>query len=51
MGKKFSLKAVFNKSNGQINFSLKKTILPKKIQDQLKDLKRVKISAEDLLFD
>ena len=45
-----SAQPVINKSNGQINFSIKKTSLPKEIKDKLPKLKRIKIDWEDFEF-
>ena len=39
-----------NKANGQVNFQLKKSCLPKKIKLKLPDLKSVKINVKDFKF-
>lgn len=51
MGRNINLKPRVNKANGQINFSLKKTSLPKKIVDRLPKLKSVKLNMEDFEFE
>ena len=48
--KKVSLKPVFNKTNGQMNFSLKKGSLPKHIKERLPRLKSIKLRPEDFEF-
>lgn len=50
MDNKTFLKAVLNKSNGQINFSLKKNSLPKEVKVNLNKLKGIKIRMEDFNF-
>lgn len=50
MKKSISLKPIRNKSNGQINFSLKKNSLPKTIKKKLKDLKEIKLNVDALKF-
>jgi hypothetical protein len=45
------LKPVVNKKNGQINFSLKKSELPKNIKSKLSKLKCVKLDVDDLSFE
>ena len=44
------IKPVFNKTNGQMNFSLKKGSLPKYIKDRLPMLKSIKLNMEDFEF-
>ena len=46
MSKTLNLKAVFNKKNGQINFSLPKRKLPKDFLVDSKNLKGIKIKLE-----
>ncbi len=45
--KKMKLKPVVNKNNGQINFSIKKSLLPKEYKSKLSSLKAIKINMED----
>ena len=47
MAQKIYLKPVVNKRNNQINFSLKKSSIPKKYKDKLPRLKSIKIDIED----
>lgn len=49
--KKICLKPVINKSNGQINFSLKKTSLPKDVKSKLPKLKSIKFDFNDMEFE
>ena len=44
--KSFNLKLNRNKNNGQINISLPKKKLPKKLLDDLKKIKTLKIKLE-----
>ena len=39
-----------NKTNGQIGFNINKTSLPKKIKDNIKNLKEIKIDTMDFKF-
>jgi hypothetical protein len=39
-----------NKSNQQINFNLRKRVLPKSIQDKLPNLKSIKLNIKDFEF-
>jgi len=48
--KEVYLKPVSNKKNGQINFSLKKTELPKEIKSKLPRLKSIKLKLEDFEY-
>lgn len=48
--KEIYLKPVYNKSNGQINFSLKKNSLNKEIKEKLPRLKSIKLKVEDFEF-
>lgn len=48
--KEMNLKPIHNKSNGQINFSLKKTDLPKSMKDKLHNLKSIRVKMEDFEF-
>lgn len=48
--KKVSVKPILNKRNGQINFSIKKTSLPKDIKDKLPKLKSIRLRMEDFKF-
>jgi hypothetical protein len=50
MEKGITLKAVLNKNNNQINFSLKKKGLPKEIKDKLPNLKGIKLDFDDFEF-
>jgi len=45
-----SLKPVINKSNGQINFSLKKSSLPKDMKNKLSKLKFIQIKKQNFKF-
>lgn len=47
MSKQLNLKAIINKKNGQINFSLPKRKLPKKILKNSDKIKGIKIILED----
>jgi len=49
--KKIELLPRINKCNGQINFQLKKTSLPKKIRSKLPKLKAVKIKLDNFEFE
>jgi len=46
MAKKFDVKLIINKRNGQMNFSLPKRKLSKKNIYDLKNSKKIKISIE-----
>jgi hypothetical protein len=46
MSKKICLKPRINKLNGQINFSLKKNSLPKKVKQKLPELKGIKLDLD-----
>jgi len=48
--KKVLLKAILNKKNNQINFSLKKRELPKGMSKKLPTLKSIKFSLSDMEF-
>lgn len=48
--KELLLKPVVNKKNGQINFSIKKTELPKSLKARLPGLKSIKLKLEDFEF-
>ena len=48
--KKVLVKPAFNKSNGQINFSIKKSSLPKDIKGKLPKLKSIRLRMEDFEF-
>ncbi len=48
--KKIRLEPVFNRRNGQINFSLRKTSLPKSFKTKLKELKSINVKMEDFEF-
>lgn len=45
--KKLELKAIVNKKNGQINFSLPKRKLNKKVLDKINNHKSIKFLFED----
>jgi hypothetical protein len=47
MKKDIVLKPVINKSNKQINFSLKKTSLPRGMRDKLNNLKSIKLDRSN----
>jgi len=47
---KISLKPVVNKSNGQINFSLKKSILPLSMKMKLGKLDSINLKLKDFKF-
>jgi hypothetical protein len=49
--KNLILKPVINKANGQINFSIKKNLLPEKFKDRLPTLKGIKFDLNDLEFE
>jgi len=49
--KNIKLSPRLNKANGQINFQLKKTSLPKKFRNKLSRLKSIKLDMEDFEFD
>ena len=51
MKKKIILKSRVNIANGQINFSLKKSSLPKIIKDKLPKLKGISLEEEDFDFE
>lgn len=51
MKKEIKLKSRINKTNGQINFSLKKSSLPQIFKDKLPTLKGIKIDLEDFDFE
>ncbi len=46
-----SLKPVLNKANNQINFSLKKSSLPKDVKSKLPQLKSIKLKIGDFEFE
>lgn len=48
--KEFQLKPVLNKRNGQMNFSIKKTSLPKEVKDKLSRLKSIKLKIDDFEY-
>jgi len=50
MKNKIKLKPTFNKKNGQINFSLKKSSFPKKYKDKLPDLKGIEVGLDNCKF-
>lgn len=45
--KQMKLKPVVNKNNGQVNFSIKKNLLPKEYKNKLSSLKSINIKMED----
>jgi len=49
--KEFSLKPRNNSRNGQINFSLKKSELPKNIKSRLPKLKSIKFDLNKMEFE
>jgi hypothetical protein len=51
MSKIIKLEPRINKANQQINFQLKKKLLPKTFQDNLPRLKSIKLKLEDFDFD
>jgi len=51
MKKIFQLASRINSSNGQINFQLKKSELPKKFRANLPNLKGIKIDLEAFEFE
>ena len=48
---KIKLVPRINKANAQINFQLKKTLLPKEFKDRLPNLKSIEINLKDFAFD
>jgi len=48
---KIKLLPRINKANGQINFQLKKTSLPKKFRKNLPQLKSIELKFEDFEFE
>ena len=48
---KIRLKPRVNSANKQINFQLKKNILPKEFKDRLPKLRGLKLDLEDFEFD
>jgi len=50
MKKKINLKPTFNKKNGQINFSLKKSSFPKEYKKKLPDLKGIEVDLDNCKF-
>jgi len=48
MAKKFDIKLIHNKKNGQINLSIPKRKLSKKNLFNLKKAKKIKISIEEI---
>lgn len=51
MAQKIFLKSVVNKKNNQINFSLKKSSLPKSVKEKLPKLKGIELKIEDFEWD
>jgi hypothetical protein len=50
MDKDIYLKPRINKSNGQINFSIPKNSLPKKVKEKLPKLKGINFKLDNLDF-